>query len=123
VDAPDPITAIRDAIRHWSSLPELADFAVRRHGYGNTDGGFGLTYPGDLDEYERVVEGLHIPDGFVRVYGYWGPPAGYELEVSEALYLTTLEQALIEAGFQDEAKKVRTLIPGADAELKLSSDA
>jgi hypothetical protein len=83
MEAPEPATAVRDAIRHWSSLPDLALFAARRHGFMNTDGGFGILYPGDLDEYDRAVDGVNIPEGFVQVCGFWGPPDGYELLVPE----------------------------------------
>ena len=62
--------ACREIISQWSQLSELADFAERRHGYGNSDGGFGITYPGDLDEYEIEVEGIKIPNGSVLLYGY-----------------------------------------------------
>ena len=54
--APEPTIAIRNAIRHWSRLTDLAEFTAQRHGYGNTDGGFDVTYPGDLDEYDREVD-------------------------------------------------------------------
>jgi hypothetical protein len=108
-DVPDPEDAVRDAIRHWSSLTALAEFAVRRHGYGNTDGGFGVIYPGDLDESDRVADGIHIPDGFVRVYGFWGLPDGYELLVPEAVYLKTLVAVLSAAGHAREAAQVQSL--------------
>jgi hypothetical protein len=57
----DPQPAVVASIRAWSRLPDLASFAVARHGFGDTDGGFGVTYPGDLDEYDRAVEGVTIP--------------------------------------------------------------
>jgi hypothetical protein len=79
VNAPESTVAIRDAIRHWSRLTDLAEFAAHRHGYGNSDGGFGIKSPGDLDEYAREVDGIRIPEGFVQLYGFWGPPEGYEL--------------------------------------------
>src|SRR5262245_12592136 len=79
VEQPEPEVAARDAIRHWSRLPELAEFAALRHGFGDSDGGFGVTYPGDLDDYDHEVDGVCIPEGFVQAYGFWGPPNGYEL--------------------------------------------
>src|SRR4051794_36553617 len=87
METPSPQEAAREAIRHWHNLPQLAEFAVLRHGYLNTDMGFGVTYPDDLDEYARVVECEHIPDGFVRVNGFEGPPDGYEVLVEEVEYL------------------------------------
>jgi attachment invasion locus protein len=109
VQAPQSEAAAREAIRHWSRLPQLAEFAGRRHGFGDSDGGFGVTYPGDLDEYARVMEGAHIPEGFVQVYGYWGLPDGYEVLVNELVYLDTLADALWAAGHLDEAAQVQAL--------------
>lgn len=108
-EKPDPKTACLDAIRHWSSLQALAEFAVSHHGYGNTDGGFGVLYPGDLDDYDREVEGQFIPPGYVQVYGFWGPPDGYELLVPEATYLSVLAQVLYQNGLTAEAERVQAL--------------
>jgi hypothetical protein len=83
-------------------MPELVEFAVRRHGFGNTDGGFGITYPGDLDDFDHAL-GVCIPEGFLKVYAFWGPPEGYELVVPEFVYLTTLAEVLSEAGYTIEA--------------------
>lgn len=109
MQAPEPEAAARDAIRHWSRLPELAGFAALRHGFGDSDGGFGVVYPGDLDEFDRTA-GAHVPEGFVQVYGVWGPPDGYEVLVPESLYLTTLAEMLSAAGHTSEANRVRSLI-------------
>jgi hypothetical protein len=108
MQAPTPEVAGSEAIRHWSRLLELAQFAVRRHGFGDSDGGFGVTYSGDLDEYDRV-QGAEIPEGFVKVYGFWGPPDGYEVLVSESVYLNTLAGVLSAAGYPAEAARVRSL--------------
>jgi hypothetical protein len=62
-----------------------------------------------LDEYARMVDGLNIPEGFVQVYGFWGPPDGYELLVPEAVYLDTLAGVLSGAGHAAEASQVRAL--------------
>src|SRR4051812_28946305 len=70
-EKPDPETACVDAIRHWSSLPRLAEFAANRHGYHDSNGGFGLEYPDSLDEYDREVLGRFIPPGFVLIQGFW----------------------------------------------------
>lgn len=45
-----------------------------------------MTYPSDLDEYAKTVEGAHIPEGMVEVYGQ-GSPDGDECLVAETLYL------------------------------------
>jgi hypothetical protein len=108
VEPPEPESAARDAIRHWSRMPELDEFAAQRHGFGDSDGGFGVTYPDDLDEYDRA-SGVHIPTGFVQVYGFWGPPGGYEVLVPEPVYLDTLASVLAASGHLAEAAWVRTL--------------
>ena len=59
----DPTFAALTAIRHWYDKPALVQFALARHGFGDTNGGFGITYPGDLDDHERMVEGRVIPEG------------------------------------------------------------
>ena len=97
-----PEAAIRRAIGRWSRLSDLASFAAKRHGFGDSNGGFGVTYPGDVDPGD-------IPEGYVEVYGLWGPPEGYELLVLESQYLEVLTQMLAAAGHATEAKQVRLL--------------
>lgn len=101
---------IREVMAAWRSLAELAAFAGGRHGYSNSDGGFGVTYPDDLDGYEREVESRVIPEGTVEVYGYWGHPDGYEFVVSETHYLAVLAQVLRESNLTQEAVMVERLI-------------
>ena len=110
MEPPTPEDAARDAIRHWWQLSALAEFAVQRHGFGDSDGGFGVTYPDDLDEYDRVVEGDHIPAGFVRAYGFWGLPDGYEVLVPEPTYLAVLADELVATGHTQAATQVRALL-------------
>jgi hypothetical protein len=121
VVAPEPEAAARDAIRHWSRLAELAEFAARRHGFGDSDGGFGVTYPGDLDDFDRA-SGEFIPDGFVQVYGFWGPPDGYEVLVPEVVYLAQLAGVLSAAGQVAEAARVRSLTEQRHAEPGAAPD-
>jgi hypothetical protein len=109
MDAQDLEEAARDVIRHWRRLSQLAEFAERGHGYGDSDGGFGVTYPGDLDGYDRQ-QGEFIPDGFVEVYGFWGPPDGYEVLVPEVVYLRQLASVLSAAGHSAEAERVWALV-------------
>jgi hypothetical protein len=106
-EAIDPISAVATSIRHWSRLADLATFATNRHGFGDTDGGFGVTYPGDLDEYDHAVGVDDIPSGYIEVYGLWGAPRGDSLLVRESLYLELLAGILAEAGFHAEAAQVR----------------
>ncbi len=110
MDTPIPENAIREVIRHWSSLTDLAKFAALGHGFGDDNGGFGLTYSSDLDEYGRVVDGIQIPDGFVQVYGFWGPPNKYEFLIKERFYLEVLIDVLTENGHTTEANGVRSLL-------------
>jgi hypothetical protein len=104
---PDREEAIREVIRHWSRLTDLADFAILGHGFADSNGGFGVQYPGDLDEYDREVDGIRIPAGSVQIYGYWGPPDGYCMLVSELSYLDALSDSLSEAGHLKEAERVK----------------
>jgi len=112
VETPTPEAAARDAIRHWSRLPELAEFAAQRHGFGDSNGGFGVNYPGDLDDHDRAT-GARIPEGFVRVYGFWGPPGGYEVLVPELTYLGALVAEFSAAGHTKEAARVHSLLLAA----------
>ncbi len=111
MDAPDTKTACREVIDAWSDLARLVDFAEKRHGFGNSDGGFGVTYPGDLDEYDVQVEGTNIPDGSVQLYGYaFAIPPGYEVVVQESVYLQNLADVLRERGLTTEAERVTFLL-------------
>lgn len=110
LESPETTTRLLEVIGAWSKITELASFALKAHGFGDSNGGFGVTYPGDLDQYEREVQGENIPNGMVQIYGYWGPPSGYEMLVSEFLYLTTLARALREQGHSNEAALVETLL-------------
>jgi attachment invasion locus protein len=103
----DPTFAALTAIRHWPDKTELARFAGERHGFGDSDGGFGVTYPDDLDEHEWAVKGRSIPPGFALAYGFWGPPEGYEVLVPEWLYRDVLAEVLECLGLSHEASSVR----------------
>lgn len=104
--------AIQQVIASWRSLAELATFAAERRGYGNSDGGFGVIYPDDLDAYDREVEQVNIPDGHVEIYGYWGLPDGFEQIIPERDYLTVLTAVLQEANLLKEAQLVEGLYRG-----------
>jgi hypothetical protein len=60
------------------------------------------------------MSGAFIPDGFVAVYGFWGPPDGYEVLVPEPQCLATLANALSAAGHVAEAAQVLALAATAD---------
>ena len=91
-------------------LPRLVDFAERQHGWGNSDSGFGVTYPEDLDEYDRKVEGWTIPSGHVELYRFWGPPAGDSIIISERDYLLLLLHVLQSRGMMEHAQRVERLL-------------
>lgn len=112
-NVPDPTLAALIAIRHWRDKSALARFAADRHGFGDSDGGFGITYPSDLDEHDRAVEGVQIPTGHVLAYGFWGGSAGgYEVLVPEALYRRVLSEVLECLGLRQDAAMVRALDGG-----------
>ncbi|SDZ39283.1 hypothetical protein SAMN05518854_105454 [Variovorax sp. YR266] len=94
----------REIILEWSRLSDLADFAERGHGYGSDSGG--IQYPEDLDEYERLVEGTQIPEGFLRVYSYGQD----DVLVPQSIYLRTLMDVLANAGFAGDMAKVQALL-------------
>ena len=52
----------------FPSDEELVKFANARHDFGGDDGGYGVTYPTDLDEYEREIEQQVIPEGSLEIY-------------------------------------------------------
>ena len=100
-NTPSPEGAAHAAMRSWRELRELADFAARRYGYGNSDGGFGIIYPGDLDTSDRVADGLLIPAGLVTPHGFWGTDrgrGGYDVLASERVYLTILADEVAMVG-------------------------
>lgn len=111
MDAPDARTACREVIHAWTTLSQLVDFAERGHGFGNSDGGFGAIYPGDVDGYMAEVEGIHVPDGWVLLYGYaFAIPPGYEILLEESVYLRNLVEVLRERGLSAEAERAIALL-------------
>ncbi len=40
----DSEKAILDVIKHWPSLEELVTHALSRHGFSDSNGGYGITY-------------------------------------------------------------------------------
>lgn len=103
----DPITIIRNAIGSWPGKESLAEYAEARHGYMNTDGGYGIHYAEDLDSHDRDVDGIVIPPGHIQVIGGWRAD---EMNVPESLYLKVLAEELAAAGRVQDAARVRALI-------------
>jgi hypothetical protein len=97
-----------DAIRRWPRQSDLVEFAVKRHGYGNTDGYFGIIYPGDLDDCDQV-SGESIPEGSVKAYAWYGETDGDTHVLSELEYLDFLRQYFEACGLLDLATSVETL--------------
>jgi hypothetical protein len=103
--------AVLQAIRSWPRPGDLATFARERHGYGNSNGGFGVIYPDDLDEHDIQVDGVSIPEGCVEVYGFWGVEAGgWSRVIREDLYLAILARALRAKGLTVDALAVEHLL-------------
>lgn len=111
MDAPDAQMACREVIDAWSNLAQLVGFAEQRHGFGDSNGGFGAIYPDDVDGYMAEVEGVHVPDGWVLLYGYaFAIPPGYEILVEEPVYLRNLLDMLQEHGLGLEAERISVLL-------------
>lgn len=99
---------IQQVMAHWPRPADLASFALKRHGFGDNDGGFGIIYPNDLDEFD-LANGDSIPDGFIEIYGFWGRPHGWEFQVLESEYLECLVEYLQAHGLVREAEEVKRL--------------
>ena len=97
-----------DAIRNWQVLTDLVTFARERHGYGNSDGYFGITYPGDLDDCDRV-NGESISEGNVEAYAWYGATDGDTHILSELEYLTLLRQYFSVCRQEDLAASIARL--------------
>jgi hypothetical protein len=108
---PDPTLAALIAIRHWRDKSALARYAGDRHGFGDSDGGFGVTYPSDLDDADRGTAGADIPASHVLAYGRWGDghPDGWEVLVPEPLFLAVLAEVLECCGMREDAARVRLI--------------
>ena len=97
-----------DAIRNWRTPGDLLKFARERHGYGNSDGFSGITYPGDLDDYDRA-DSESIPGGSVEAYAWHGATNGDTHVLSELEYLSLLCQYFEACGQHDVASRVEAL--------------
>ncbi len=79
----------------WPSDEELVEYANAGHGFGGDDGQYGVTYSTDLDEYEKAVEKVDIPSGYLEVYYL-----DVEIKLTEIEYLSYLKKHLIKSGNQ-----------------------
>jgi len=97
-----------EAMRHWSTPSQLVRFALDGHGYMNTDSFFGITYPNDLDEYDRA-NGENIPPGYIEVSAGNGDPHGDTHLILETVYVELLQQFLIAKELPDMADQIAKL--------------
>jgi hypothetical protein len=102
-DTPELKTLINVIVSYSAySDARLIEAAVQRRGLSNSDGGFGVIYPSDLDDYDRATQPL-IPPGFVCVYTFFGARDGDEFTIPESLYLEVLELWLFMRDVKHEA--------------------
>lgn len=76
----------------FPSEEQLVEFANARHGFGGDDGSYGVTYPDDLDQYDREVSSHEIPEGSVEIY--CSAYNDSDIIVTEKLYLKELKSYL-----------------------------
>ncbi|MBV9858820.1 MAG: hypothetical protein JO038_01765 [Alphaproteobacteria bacterium] len=95
----------------WSRLSELAEFAQARHGYENSDVGYGAIYPADLQPDDEPM-----PEGSIILYGGFGEY--FEFCISETSYLDILAEVFRRNGLQSAAEEMielsRRLASGSD---------
>ena len=64
----DIVNAVAQILTHMGFGPErLASYAIAGHGFMGDEGFYGVTYPSDLDDWQREREGAFIPEDFVEV--------------------------------------------------------
>ncbi len=87
---------------------DLVNYAESGHGYMADEGFFGVTYPDDLDEYEKVHDGRNIPNGMVEI-DYWD---GEDIEVLISLsdYLHCLIKYLEKIGETSLVERVNKIV-------------
>jgi len=101
----------------FPSKEQLAEFALKGHGYCMDNGYFGVTYPNDLDEYEREIEGQFIPQGMIRI-NYWDG-SDKEVMVVEKDYLIALKNHLLRNGDEDLARYVTTTLCNLEKSMEV----
>jgi len=89
---------------NWPDEESLVKYAIDRNGFGGNDNYYGVTYPTDLDEYQREVEGEYIPEGYLEI-NYWDKQHK-EIKCTESEYLAALKAHLINKGFTQLVKKL-----------------
>ncbi|WP_125231950.1 hypothetical protein [Leptospira adleri] len=102
------LKAAIDAIRNLRSCDQLTEYAILRHGYGNTDSMSGVVYPTDLDEFDRLTE--YIPEHNVKVYAWYGESTGPDYVIPENQYLSLLREYLLLHREHDHAIRIESLL-------------
>jgi hypothetical protein len=81
---------------------------AERAGGFMSDGGYsGILYPASLDEYDKQVLGLNIPEGFVELH-YWDGDFR-SIQMSEGEYLAELRKHLVAFGDGDLVLKLDSI--------------
>jgi hypothetical protein len=100
----------------WPSDEQLVEYACAGHGYGGDDGYYGVTYPSDLDEYQKLVDGEFIRQDHVQI-AYWDGDI-QTLEITEVAYLEAVKARLNSNGKNALASIVQALITTKLSESK-----
>jgi hypothetical protein len=74
----------------------LVSFAEEGKGFMGDEGAYGLTYPENLDKYDKEVEGRSIPEGMIEVH-YWDN-GEQSILVPLKEYISTLREFLASKG-------------------------
>lgn len=90
---------------NWPQAEELINYANSKKGYGGDDGCYGVTYPSDLDEYDREVEKIIIPEGYLEI-NYWHE-GNQDIHVTEKEYILELKKHLISTGNSALTEKLK----------------
>ena len=91
----------------FPSEEQLVKFANARHGFGGDDGSYGVTYPDDLDAYEREISQQEIPDGSVEIY--CSAYTDKDIVITENQYLNALKVYLESTNNHDLASELENV--------------
>jgi hypothetical protein len=86
---------------------QLVQYANARHGFGGDDGSYGVTYPDDIDIYERDISQQIIPEGSVEIY--CSAYTDQDILISEKSYLSALKSYLESMGYYDLACLIKNV--------------
>lgn len=86
---------------------QLVRYANSRHGFGGDDGSYGVTYPDDIDVFERDISQQAIPQGSVEIY--CSAYTDEDILITEQFYLQTLKSYLESKGYNDLANELENV--------------